>query len=188
MKMKIAHTPMSAGHAGDPGPGEMTMLSKARSLYTRLKTSLHVHSSLRTTTGGTAKVSRASVSSTARPRRHNEHAAAADATQRHPARRQGRDVFLLTAVDDRQLLEDVVGVAVVVVDQQRPDRRRLRRVLPLRPPRREMARGADPDPTCRGAGGGRLQGRKRGPPRRRRCGEAERGHRGGARGWRIRRA
>uniref|UniRef100_A0A0A9D854 Uncharacterized protein n=1 Tax=Arundo donax TaxID=35708 RepID=A0A0A9D854_ARUDO len=47
------HTPMSPGHAGDPGPGEMTMLSKAFSLYTRLNTSLHVHSSLRTTTGGT---------------------------------------------------------------------------------------------------------------------------------------
>jgi hypothetical protein len=31
----------------------MTMLSKALSLYTRLKTSRQVHSSLRTTSGGT---------------------------------------------------------------------------------------------------------------------------------------
>lgn len=45
---------MSLGHAGDPGPGEITMLSKALFLYTQLYTSLHAHSSLRTTTGGTA--------------------------------------------------------------------------------------------------------------------------------------
>ena len=55
---------------------------------------------------------------------------------------------LLTAVDDQQLLEDVVGVAVVVVDQQRPHRHlclnRLRRLLPLRPPHREAAMGAGP--------------------------------------------
>ena len=91
-------------------------------------------------------------------------------------------LVLLTAVDDRQLLEDVVGVAVVVVDQQRPHRHlrldQLRRLLSRRPPRREAARGTDPT-----RGGGRHLGRQRGPPRRRRRGEAEGGgHRGGARG------
>ena len=91
-------------------------------------------------------------------------------------------LVLLTAVDDRQLLEDVVGVAVVVVDQQRPHRHlrldRFRRLLSRRPPRREAARGTDPT-----RGGGRHLGRQRGPPRRRRRGEAEGGgHRGGARG------
>ena len=94
-------------------------------------------------------------------------------------------LVLLTAVDDRQLLEDVVGVAVVVVDQQRPHRHlrldRLRRLLPLRPPRREAGRGAGPKRGGGGGGGGgRHLGRQGGPPRRR---EAEGGgHRGGARG------
>lgn len=47
------------------------------------------------------------------------------------------------AVDDGELLEDVVGVAVVVVDQERPDRRRLRAVVPtpsLGPPRHDPNR------------------------------------------------
>jgi hypothetical protein len=89
---------------------------------------------------------------------------------------------VLTSVDDRQLLEEVVGVAVIVVDQQCPHRRLLRlRVLPLRPPRRETPRGMDPQSVRGGGSGARRLGRQKGPSCRRRRGEAERGHRGCAR-------
>ena len=51
----------------------------------------------------------------------------------------------LTAVDDGELLEDVVGVAVVVVDKERPHRRLLR-ARPLIPagPQRRGTPGAAP--------------------------------------------
>ena len=152
------------------------MLSKARSLYTRLKTSLHVHSSLRTTTGGTAT----SFRQFRPPAREGAMSTPPPLRRRSGRHEEGRDAFILTAVDDRQLLEDVVGVAVVVVDQQRPHRR-LRRVLPLGPPHHEMARGRDP---TRGGGGGHW-GWKVGQPRRRLGGEAECGHRGGPGGARA---
>lgn len=44
---------MSAGQAGEPGPGDMTILSKASSSYSQKCMHSHAHSSLRTTTGGT---------------------------------------------------------------------------------------------------------------------------------------
>lgn len=52
----IAFSPISSGHAGEPGPGDITILSNAFSSYKYRQMSLHVHSSLRTTTGGTGTV------------------------------------------------------------------------------------------------------------------------------------
>lgn len=77
----------------------------------------------------------------------------------------------LTAVDDGELLEDVVGVAVVVVDQERPHRRLLRALLPAGPQRRGTPGAAPAQGVLPPRGG-----RRRGPPRRRRGGEAERSH------------
>lgn len=75
----------------------------------------------------------------------------------------------LTAVDDGELLEDVVGVAVVVVDQERPHRRRRRRPAPAPAPARAPRRRNPPAV-------GRMEPR-RGGAGRRRGGEAEGGHR-----------
>lgn len=56
-KVKIEFSPISAGHVGEPGPGDITILSNAFSLYKYRTTSSHVHSSFRTTTGGTGTIS-----------------------------------------------------------------------------------------------------------------------------------
>lgn len=52
----LSLSPISPGQAGEPGPGDITMLSNAISSYKYRQISLHVHSSLRTTTGGTVTV------------------------------------------------------------------------------------------------------------------------------------
>lgn len=92
---------MSTLHVGDPGPGEITMLSKAFSSYKQYRAYSHVHSSLRTTTGGTENHHKTSTNSPFQANRENKSKVI---PRKH------------TTIDDGQRLEDVVGVAIIVID------------------------------------------------------------------------